>query len=283
MSSAVLPDPNRFDVRRIAASSLVASLEYRPSLPSTQDLAVQLAQRDDLKTPALVLCSRQTAGRGRGGNRWWAAEGALTFSLVVDAAPEGAPDQPDPRQSLAAGLAVCEVIRELAPERQCGLKWPNDVYLAGRKVCGVLVETVARATSGPRRTIFGAGMNVNNPVFEAPAEVASAATSLFDATGRHHDLTDLLLALLEQLARELAQLQRSQPDQADRWQARSLLTGRNVRARQGACQLEGRCLRIDAEGALVLVTVEGEKQTRGGIVEHVDPPLHTAAVLKSPV
>jgi BirA family biotin operon repressor/biotin-[acetyl-CoA-carboxylase] ligase len=277
--STVLPDPNRFDLARITASGLVASLDYRPSMPSTQDRAVELARREDLQTPALVLTSGQTAGRGRGGNAWWAEDGALTFSLIVDADEEAARGQADPRQSLAAGLAVCEVVCELAPEVDCGLKWPNDVYLDGRKVCGVLVETVARGSAPDRRTLFGVGVNVNNPLENAPSEVAVAATSLFDATQRHHDLSDLLIMVLRRLADGLAALARSDPEQAEQWQARSLLTRRRVRVRQGTTELEGQCLRIDAEGALLLATDTGRQRVTSGVVEQIDPPLETGSYL----
>jgi BirA family biotin operon repressor/biotin-[acetyl-CoA-carboxylase] ligase len=271
--SVVPPDPNRFDVPRIAASGLIASLDYQPEMSSTQDRAVELLEGQDLRTPALVLARRQTAGRGRGGNVWWAADGALTFSLIVDAGEATAKRSSDPRQSLAAGLAVCEVIGELAAGCECGLKWPNDVYLAGRKVCGVLVESMARGAVPHRRTLFGVGINVNNTLRSAPADVASTATSLRDATQRHHKLTDLLLAVLERLAAELAALARSDPEQAERWQARSLLTERRVRLRLGRRELEGRCLQIDAEGALVLATAAGVQRVMSGIVERIDPPL----------
>lgn len=273
MASPVLPNPNRFDLARIAASGLVASLDYQPSIPSTQDRAIEWAQKANLQTPALVLTSQQTAGRGRGSNTWWAMDGALTFSLIVDADQTPASDQTDPRQSLAAGLAVCEVIRELVPESECGLKWPNDVYLAGRKICGVLVQSVARGTGQCRRTLFGIGINVNNPLGNAPLEISAAATSLFDVTRRHYELTDLLLMVVERLARELAALTQSDPEQAEQWQARSLLTHRRVRLRHGTSELEGRCLRVDAEGALVLATTGGQRRVVSGAIEQIAPPL----------
>jgi BirA family biotin operon repressor/biotin-[acetyl-CoA-carboxylase] ligase len=273
MSPTLLPDPNRFDLERIASSGLAASLDYQPSLPSTQNRAVELAGRDDLRTPALVLTRRQTAGRGRGGNAWWAKDGALTFSLIVDAEGEDARKPADPRQSLAAGLAVCEVIRDLAPDCECGLKWPNDVYLAGRKICGVLVESMARGPARHRRTLFGVGINVNNSLGNAPSEVALAATSLFDATQRHHELTDLLLLVLQRLDHELAAVSRAAPEQARQWQARSLLTRHRVRLRRGTTRLEGLCLQIDAEGALVLATETGPQSVTSGIIESIDPPL----------
>jgi BirA family biotin operon repressor/biotin-[acetyl-CoA-carboxylase] ligase len=271
--STMLPDTNAFDLSRIAAAPSIQSLEYRPSLGSTQDLAVELAADDDLLTPLLVLAGEQTAGRGRGRSAWWAARGALTFSLVFDSDAAAGGSGPDPRLSLAAGLALCEVIRSLAPNIDCGLKWPNDVYLAGQKVCGVLVETIGRSKETARRTVLGVGVNVNNPLREAPPEIAAAATSLFDATRRHHDLTDLLLAMLEQLGAQREALAGNQPEQIENWQSHSLLDGRWIVVGQGSRSVEGRCVGIAATGALVVDTPDGQRHLFAGQVDHIDPPL----------
>jgi BirA family biotin operon repressor/biotin-[acetyl-CoA-carboxylase] ligase len=271
--SSILPDPNRFDLPRITASSVVGSLEYRQSAASTQDVAIELSSRRDLATPLLVLADEQTAGRGRGQRSWWAARGALTFSCVLDSKRPLGDDQPDPRQSLAAGLAICEIIRPLAPAVDCGLKWPNDVILAGRKVSGVLVDTIAGSGTAYKQTIFGIGVNVNNPLCEAPPELAQTATSLFDTTRRHHDLTDLLLAIVERLHSELSALTQNDPEQIERWQAQSLLDGRRVRIQQGSNQVDGRCLGIDASGALILQTATGRQHVVSGEVHRIDPPL----------
>jgi len=223
--------------------------------------------------PALVLAARQTAGRGRGAARWWSSDGAVTFSVVQPLQTQAAAAGHPPRVSLAAALAVCEVLGELAPEVECGLKWPNDVYLGGRKACGVLAETFPAAPNLPPRTIVGVGINVNNPVGEAPPEIAARATSLFEQTRRHHDVTDLLLAVLKRIDAERAAPVRSDPDQVSRLMARSLLDGRRVTVRQGSRRVCGRCLGLAENGALILKTDTGTQHLVDGVVRDVTPPL----------
>ena len=72
------------DIELIKADSIVRTVEFHRELPSTNDLALQLATLVELDTPLLVLTEFQTAGRGRGSNQWWSAPGSLTFSLVID-------------------------------------------------------------------------------------------------------------------------------------------------------------------------------------------------------
>jgi BirA family biotin operon repressor/biotin-[acetyl-CoA-carboxylase] ligase len=271
--SSVFPDPNLLDVPRIAAAPFVGGVEYRPAVESTQNLATELLRRRVRDLPLLVLAGEQTAGRGRGQNPWWSARGALTFSLAIDSQLEANANLPDPRRALVAGLAICEVVRPLAAGFACGLKWPNDVYLAGRKLCGVLVE--AFRGDGPLRdrTVFGIGLNVNNSLSLAPPEIAGTATSLFDTTGRHHDLTDLLLAILERLQHELAALAQADPDQVERWQEASLLDGRQVLVAQGSLQIAGRCRGLDSRGALIVDTTAGRRHVIAGEVRRFEPPL----------
>src|SRR5438034_451345 len=101
------------------------------------------------------------AGRGRGTNRWWSADGALTFSLVLEAPQERLPMSRWPQVALVAGVAVCEALERMAPRAEMRVKWPNDVYLAGRKICGILSESVPARRD---RIVVGIGVNVNNRV-----------------------------------------------------------------------------------------------------------------------
>src|SRR5262245_398009 len=98
------------DLSRLAAANLVAQIDFHESLGSTSDRALALAAEGAANLPLLVLAQRQTAGRGRGPNRWWAADGALTFSLVLEAPPERLPPDCWPQVALVAGLTICETL-----------------------------------------------------------------------------------------------------------------------------------------------------------------------------
>src|SRR5688572_15119912 len=101
------------DVKRILAETSARHVESHEELGSTNDRARELAADESLETPLLVIAERQTAGRGRGANRWWAGTGSLTFSLVLSAERWKLPAARWPTIALTAGLAVCEAVDEL--------------------------------------------------------------------------------------------------------------------------------------------------------------------------
>ncbi|HUG93912.1 MAG TPA: biotin--[acetyl-CoA-carboxylase] ligase [Planctomycetaceae bacterium] len=265
-----------FDLARIRAGTDVRRVECHRVLASTSDRALELASRDVLETPFLVLAEVQTGGRGRGANRWWAAPGALTFSLIVEAARLRVPPERWPKLALTAGLAVSDTLSELAPGAGRGLKWPNDVYLAGRKIGGILVE-VPSSRSG--RVVLGIGINVNNSLAEAPRELRDLATSLLDETGRRFALTDVLIGVLARLSREFAALAGADVDLSDRWRATCLLAGRRLTVAAGDETIEGLGLGIDRDGALVIETAHGPRRVFSGTVNSTDrdtPASHSA-------
>src|SRR3990172_11878277 len=98
------------DADRLCATTFVRHVELHDSLPSTNDRAIELAASTELQTPALVAARVQTAGRGRGSNTWWSADGALTFSLILDTAGWGLTHPDWPRVSLTTAVAVCDAL-----------------------------------------------------------------------------------------------------------------------------------------------------------------------------
>jgi BirA family biotin operon repressor/biotin-[acetyl-CoA-carboxylase] ligase len=196
----------------------------------------------------------------------------LTFSLVLKA---DLPIAQWPRVSLTAGLAVCEALEELlsttpvadAPGSPVRLKWPNDVYLAGRKVCGILVE-VPEVKSG--LIVLGVGINVNNAperdFRSAEGAILKPATSLREFSGKEYDLTDVLVRVLRQLAAELDRLVEDADGLSRRWREHCLLEGRAVELEVGSRQVRGVCRGVADDGALLLDTESGRQRFHSGIV-----------------
>ncbi len=258
-----------FDLAQLAAHPFLARLEHHAALPSTNDRALQLAADPHLKTPALVLAEQQTAGRGRGANRWWAAKGALTFSLVLDPAQLRLPAERWPQLSLATAVAVASALEVLGPGVRLGVKWPNDVHADGRKISGILVEVPGAAASGERRIIVGVGVNVNNSWHAAPPELQAVGTSLRDLTGSEHDLTDVLCELLSGMEMRLAQLATHDARLSSAWQALCVLRGRHVEIDLGTRQIAGSCAGTDLDGALLIQTASGQERVYGGVVRAI--------------
>lgn len=258
-----MQESNRIDRERLEAAA-IASVEVHDELPSTNDRALALAAEvAPEQLPRLIAANRQGAGRGRGANSWWAAEGALTFSLLLDTSALELPPARWPLASLTAGLAVCETLDQLAPQAWAGLKWPNDVYLRERKVCGILIEAPPGSAN---RLVVGIGINVNNRLQEAPEELRARATSLTDATGLTFDLTDVLLRVLKQLETRWRQLAAGDINLAEAWQRWCLLTGRMVHVVAGEQRHSGHCRGIGPDGALLVHTERGEQRIFGGTV-----------------
>jgi BirA family biotin operon repressor/biotin-[acetyl-CoA-carboxylase] ligase len=213
--------------------------------------------------PALFLAEHQTAGRGRGTNRWWSAEGSLTFSLLLQPLRLGLEVSRWPALSLTVGAAAAEAIAHFLPAADVRLKWPNDVYVDGRKVCGILNESPPAA---PGLLVVGIGINVNTPLEQAPPEVADRLTSLRAARGEFVDREAALIATLHQLERDLQSLSAGDAGLFERWRTLCLLTGRTVVVTQLDRDIAGTCLGIDDDGALRIETGAGVQRVFSGVV-----------------
>ena len=259
------------ELRRIRTETFVCEVEHHMEIGSTNDRALELCGEVSLPVPYLILADRQTAGRGRGANRWWSSDGALLFSLIIDAADYALPETRWPQMSLTAGVAVCETLQDIVGEpgrHSVGLKWPNDVWLNGRKTCGILVE-VPPARRG--RLVIGIGLNVNNSFESAPPELSLLATSLGDETGQTFDRANVLTQLLHGLNEDLKRLAANDNSLVERWQSLCVLRDRVVSLDTGGELVTGRCLGIAEEGALRLQLPTGEQRFHGGIVRRIEP------------
>lgn len=159
---------------------------------STNDVAMRLGEQGE-PHGTLIIAERQTAGRGRAGHRW-ISEKSVGIYVTVLLRPAVSPMH-SPAIPLAAGLAAQEAIAEetgLLPD----LRWPNDVMLHGKKVCGILTEMQAEVDR-IHFAALGIGINVNQS--QMPQEISSIATSLRIETGRTHSRLELLARLLRRL------------------------------------------------------------------------------------
>ena len=138
-----------------------------------------------------VVAASQTAGRGRSGRGFLSPEGGLYLSVLRR--PEVEPERL-PTLTPVAAVAVCRAVEAVCC-LSCGVKWPNDVLLDGKKICGILVESVL-GTERPC-VIVGIGVNANTPSF--PEELRPVAGSIFTQTGKTVDLDALAAELLAQL------------------------------------------------------------------------------------
>lgn len=246
-----------FDPATITQQTFVRHVEYHPTLDSTSALAAELLTDLLPVAPAVVLTADQSAGRGRGANSWWATSGALTFTLVLNADALQLASHQRPMIALAAGVAVREVTAQLVTSREVSIKWPNDVLIAGRKVCGILTEQ--RTANDQSALLIGVGINVNNSLAAAPAEVQQKAVSVFDLTGDAVDLNLLLVQILSSVENQIHDLETKPSSVLKLINRHHFLQGRHVAVRAGDRIQNGICVGVDERGALVLQ--DGNLQT----------------------
>jgi len=239
------------NLRKILENSFVAEVEHHASIASSNDRAIAAAGEPDVRLPLLVLADAQTAGRGRGSNRWWTGQGSLAFSLLLES--DGG-SRPSILISLAAGAAVVDALAPLIPGHEIGIHWPNDVMLDGRKLAGILIEVLPGG-----KQVIGIGTNTNNTAADAPAEVRARVATLRDATGGEYDTTDLLISILNSIEKRLAELARSPEQIVTRTNELCLQRGTKVQIHMGAQTIQGICQLIAPDGALVL-DIAGQPQ-----------------------
>jgi BirA family biotin operon repressor/biotin-[acetyl-CoA-carboxylase] ligase len=254
-----------FDFEELASLPILGSIEFHRECESTNNLALQEATTDSL--PKLFITDCQTAGRGRGVNKWWASEGALTFSIIVDPERWAIDKQDWPRVSLAAAIAVRDTLAQLVPQCEIGLKWPNDVHLNQRKVCGILVEP---SRLNEQTLVIGIGINVMNSLRNAPVDIKGLATSLVDQTDNEFALTEVLSMCLGHLDNRLEQLGNGALALQAIWSEHCVLTGNRIVLLSGDQEVTGRCDGIDPTGALLVETNGTTKPWSGGVVRFVD-------------
>ena len=152
------------------------NLVYHKETGST-NLDVKALAEEGKPEGTLVVADMQTTGRGRRGRAWVSPSGeAIYMSLLLR--PDCNPDKAS-ALTLVMALAVVEALEEIDPDG-CGIKWPNDVVMNGKKVCGILTEMSAELDA-IHYVVVGVGINVNQPSFEG--ELADRATSLYMELG----------------------------------------------------------------------------------------------------
>lgn len=223
---------------------------------STNTRALFLA-RGGAAEGTVVLADRQTAGRGRM-NREWHSPGGTGIYLSIILTPR-APLNSLPGITLVAAVAAAEALESAAGVR-ADIKWPNDLLLNNRKICGILTELHAR-DDGAAIVIVGIGINVNTPAERFPAEVRDIASSLLIETGRETSREEIVISLLERFERRYEMFIFGRFDAIlDRWREYSGIIGRRVCIEQDGVRTLGTVVDIDMGGALVILNISGSRQ-----------------------
>ncbi|HEY7585212.1 MAG TPA: biotin--[acetyl-CoA-carboxylase] ligase [Candidatus Deferrimicrobiaceae bacterium] len=241
---------------RLSRPDFWKALVFFPVTDSTNSRAAELAGKG--AAHATVVCAdAQTSGRGRLGRKWESPPGVnLYLSLLLRPPLDPAKA---PQLTLVAAIALAAAIEDVSGLR-ASLKWPNDLFLSGRKAAGILAEMAADPDC-LRHVVIGVGLNVNAESSGFPAELREKATSLKISAGRPFRRVDVLARFLDSFAECYgAFMSGGFKALLPEWNRRDALLGKRVLLRHGLEEDRGRALGVDDSGRL-LFRREGAHRT----------------------
>jgi BirA family biotin operon repressor/biotin-[acetyl-CoA-carboxylase] ligase len=218
-----------------------------PSLPSTNDVAKTRAQ-EGAKEGMVIVAEEQTAGRGRIKRRWLSPRGGIALSIILY----------PPLDYLSSLIMVASLAVAGSIERVTGLKaqlkWPNDVLVNGKKVCGILVESDVRGNKVDY-AVIGIGINANLKLSEFP-QIAPMATSLSQELGRDVSRREIVRSLLTEAERLYLAL--SEGDSVfKQWRDRLVTLGQEVQVSSAEATYKGIAESVARDGSLLLRQPDG--------------------------
>ena len=253
-------DPEEIGHKIIAGldTKLIArELKYYPTITSTNQKARELAEAD-APEGTMVIAETQDEGRGRRGRVWVSPKGGLWLTIVLR--PHIPPNHA-PIITLLTGVVVAKSIRDTT-KLNATVKWPNDVRIHDKKVCGILTEI----NTEPEITnyiLLGLGINVNIQKTNFPKELQNSVTSLQVELNSELDKIHFLQQLLMEFEKEYLKFSKSPakniPKVLKMWRQYSDTLGRNVKIETISGEISGLAADISNDGALIIVTEHGEE------------------------
>ena len=224
---------------------------------STNDEAKRLlSARRRAKHGTIITASEQTNGRGRLGKSFASPGGDSIYVSFILKPPE---DPAEQRITAFAAVAVCLAIEKTTSYRP-GIKWINDIYLEGKKICGILAESV------PSAVVLGIGININQSQGSFPDELRESAGSLIMNA---EERARLFECLQEEVFRCMAVAERPGTVEAvhlmDEYRTRSVLLKKGILLSQGNTTIPAFCEDLANDGALIVRFIDGSvEELRSG-------------------
>lgn len=228
----------------------ISEIEYENALfMETVDSTNEECKRQAIKGKndgLLVVCDYQSAGKGRMGRKWVAEKHhnlCMSFLLYPNISPMKAP-----QLTLITGIAVCEALNKVTG-LSCGIKWPNDIVINGKKAVGILTELSAEIDC-IKYVVVGIGINVNNEAFDD--ELKNKATSIFLETGKKYNRRDFIQPVAQRLMEyyEIYCNEGFEPF-VEKYNALCINVGQEVKT-VGKKQISGTALGVNSEGSIII-------------------------------
>jgi BirA family biotin operon repressor/biotin-[acetyl-CoA-carboxylase] ligase len=265
--------------RRLALESIeqfefFRSVQWLDQVDSTNRHLDRQIKAGQVLLPCIAVADEQSAGVGRGANRWFSPQGCLMFSMAIEHTMLDPANTPDrlAMLPLRVGLALAQSLEPLV-RSQPKVKWPNDVVVEDRKISGILIEsqTVGSQTVGSQTVgsmgyaIIGIGINCTVEFDQAPEEVRRHAVSLHQVLANRDQeqasCESVLLGFLRSWF-DLQEICASEPDWIERnWPAWDWLADREIQVQQPTKTWHGRADGIGSDGSLRLIDSQAIRHT----------------------
>jgi len=242
------------------------NIQYFKETESTNIIAREIA--GSVEEGTVVIAESQTGGRGRLGRKWISPEGGIWLSVILK--PKIQPLYAH-RITLLAGVSVAKTIRKSGLPAK--IKWPNDVLINGKKVCGILTEMGAE-TDQIDYCVVGIGIDANVDTESFPEEVRDSSTSLKKELGHDINRVEFVQGLLSGLEALYSKFQKDGFSSIlEEWRNMSATIGEWVKITTQTRTIYGEAIGVDNEGALILETSDGKlEKIVAGNCEHLRRP-----------
>ena len=244
-----------------------STVMFLPEVDSTNNL-VKKYLLNGADEGLVAVAESQTEGRGRLGRIWYSPpETGIYLSILLK--PNLEPDHL-PCFTLLAGVAAVLTINEFSQQR-ASLKWPNDIIINGKKVCGLLCELIQNQGES-NGLIIGIGINANHLAEQFPEDLKNIATSLRIVNGLPIDRLAVIRSLLINLDREYkTYLNEGRRSVIEKWSLHTDLFGKKISIKRGATIISGIAKRLNDAGQLVLSQENGSEEAfeSGEITSHI--------------
>lgn len=242
--------------RELSTTYIGKKIFYFPELESTNIIAKEkvLHRSEVINEGTIIIAEKQSAGKGRLGRKWFSPAGGIWLSLILF--PQLPPSY-IPRITLMTAVAIVKAIK-ICTQIKSQIKWPNDISIQGKKVCGILTEMSAELDI-INWVIVGVGINVNIDHREFPEDIREKTTSLKEVLGREVPRVRLVQVFLREFEKYYEKLKRKEfPSILEEWKLYSCTLGREIRINIGERIISGEAVDISEEGALILKKEDGE-------------------------
>jgi len=242
--------------RGLSTDYIGQKIYYFPELKSTNIIAKEKAlhRAEGMNEGTLIITERQSAGKGRLGRKWFSPTGGIWLSIILY------PQLPPfyiPRITLMTAVAAVKAI-EICTQIKSQIKWPNDILINEKKVCGILTEMSAELDI-INWVVVGIGINANIDLRDFPEDMQANTISLKETSGKEVLRVKLTQTFLQEFEKYYDKLKRKEfPSILEEWKLYSHTLGKKIKVDMGERIVTGEAVDINEEGALILKKEDGE-------------------------